>query len=414
MGSVMRKALFEILPKGFRWYKMESRIALPKPWESEIVLKSADSGREKFQGAGLTAAWFDEEPIGEPGHEIFKEVYARRKPGVPLNIFMTFTPLQGMSWSYRFLWDPKSPERLPGVETFLFDLHDCEVDRGGFLSPLEISTIESGYNEWERRARVHGQYTVMGGSPYFDPTAILKTMEKAEEYRKFDIRTELGPKPSIRTIKMENNPDGQFHQTRPPLKGHKYIIGVDTSGGVGRDDTVASVWDREELVEVACFTSNRMDPEEFGSRVLPAIGFLYATAEIVIEVNGEHGPSVVNSIRGKYPRLYMRQRWDALNRSSMDEYGFRTTARTRGMLLDVLSRCLRESSWLPQLQTLEQMATFVMNSDGKAEAMAGMKDDRVLAAGMALLVNFENPIPKIDIDACRITFQRGDGDWVGY
>ena len=43
-------------------------------------------------------------PKGSQGEDIFGEVYARRAPGIPLRIFMTFTPLQGMSWSWRRLW----------------------------------------------------------------------------------------------------------------------------------------------------------------------------------------------------------------------------------------------------------------------------------------------------------------------
>ena len=60
----MRQKIFSMLPPGYRWFKQESIIRLPKPWGSEIHLKSADAGREKFQGAGLQAAWFDEEPKG--------------------------------------------------------------------------------------------------------------------------------------------------------------------------------------------------------------------------------------------------------------------------------------------------------------------------------------------------------------
>lgn len=415
MGSIQRRTLFRMLPRGFRYYKMESRVVLPAPWHSEIVLKSADSGREKFQGEGLTAAWFDEEPVGEPGHEIFKEVFARRKPGVPLNIFMTFTPLQGLSWSYRILWDPKSSERIKvPVDTFSFDLHDCSTLKGGFLTEEEISTIESGYSYWERKARIHGQYTIMGGTPYFDPGLLFEAMKRCETPLRYEIRKKLGALPGLSSIAMEARDDGPFRVIRPPLRGHHYIVGVDVGGGVGRDATVASVWDRDDLVEVAQWHSNSVDPKEFGAWVLPAIGIFYNSAEIVVEVNGEHGGSVVNEMRGKYNRMYVRQNWDSINRKPINEYGFRTNTRTRGMVLDTLNSCLRQQSWIPCAETLEEMGSFIIKSNNDAEAMDGTHDDRVFAAGIALTIHFENPRPKVDLSQCKVTYARSADDWVNY
>lgn len=414
MGSIMKRTLFSMLPKGFKFYKMENRIVLPKPWQSEIVLKSADSGREKFQGEGLTAAWFDEEPIGTEGHEIFKEVFARRKPGVDLNIFMTFTPLQGLSWSYRVLWNPKSEERLKNVETFSFDLHDCSIEKGGFLLPKEIDSIESGYNEWERQARVHGQYTIMGGSPFFSPKLIQEALNRTEMGKKFKIRMKLGALPTITSIGLDENTSGELTIFRPPLKGHKYILGVDVGGGVGKDATVGSVWDTEDLVQTAEWYSRNVDPQDFGANHLPALGMFYNQAEIVVENNGEHGGTVVNQLRGKYRRVYMRQDWDSVTKRIIPKYGFTTNTRTRGIVLDTLSRCLRESTWLPASGLLEEMATFVVNEDNKAEAMSGCNDDRVFAAGIALTVLLENPVPKVDYSTCKITYQRSSDDWMGY
>lgn len=414
MGSVVRRTLFSMLPKGFRYYKMESRIVLPKPWGSEIVVKSADAGREKFQGEGLQAAWFDEEPIGEAGHEIFKEVYARRKPGVPLQIFMTYTPLQGMSWSYHKLWNKKSPELLPGVETFSFDLYDCTEEKGGFLTLDEVKTIERGYSFWERKARVHGQYTFIGGTPYFDPGGILNALQRQETPTLHTIRQKLGALPGISAISLEARDDGPFRVYRPPLKGHQYIIGVDVGGGVGRDATVASVWDRDDLVQSAEWHSNSVDPQEFGAFILPAIGHFYNQAEIVVEVNGEHGGTVTSQLRGKYRKLYMRQNWDSANRKIVNEYGFRTNTRTKGMVLDTLSRVLREDVWVPSAPLLEEMGQFIADKNGSGEAMDGCFDDRVMAAGIGLLVHFENPRVKINPDDYKITYQKCDHEWMGY
>ena len=43
LGHVMRQKVFSMLPPGFRYFKQESIVVLPKPWSSEIHFKSADS-----------------------------------------------------------------------------------------------------------------------------------------------------------------------------------------------------------------------------------------------------------------------------------------------------------------------------------------------------------------------------------
>jgi phage terminase large subunit-like protein len=384
----MRQKIFASLPPGYKYYKQEGIIRLPKPWSSEIHVKSCDAGREKFQGAGILAAWFDEEPKGLPGEEIFGEVYARRAPGVPLRIFMTFTPLQGLSWSYRRLWNQESEERYPGVETFLFDLHDCSKALGGFLTDEEIETIEMGYNEWEREARVHGKYTIMGGTPFFSPKAIAEQTKKCVPGKRFKISCGPGQSPIL-----EEHDSGPLTIYRPPAEGRHYIIGVDPAGGVGRDASVASVWDREDLSLVAEWYSNRIHPDLFASDSLLPLGAYYRQALMVVETNGEHGGTVVSNLKGRYSNLYMRQEWDKIDMKYVNEYGFRTTNRTRGRILDALSKSLREAAWSPNDRILREMMTIVLKEDGKAEHMDGCNDDAAFAAGIALAVNYESPRP---------------------
>lgn len=60
--------------------------------DSVVTFKSYDQGREKFQAADLDVAWLDEEPPSEIYTETFTRTHDRH--GM---VYMTFTPLKGMS-----------------------------------------------------------------------------------------------------------------------------------------------------------------------------------------------------------------------------------------------------------------------------------------------------------------------------
>lgn len=62
---------------------------------SRLSFKSADQGREKFQGASLDFVWFDEEPPKDIYEECLMRVLDRKG-----DLFCTMTPLKGLSWVY--------------------------------------------------------------------------------------------------------------------------------------------------------------------------------------------------------------------------------------------------------------------------------------------------------------------------
>ena len=73
---------------------------------STVGLKSYLSGREKFQGETLDYVWLDE----EPPIDIFTEALTRTNVGAG-PVWMTFTPLQGVSTVVKRFLHEKSPDR---------------------------------------------------------------------------------------------------------------------------------------------------------------------------------------------------------------------------------------------------------------------------------------------------------------
>ena len=116
---------------------------------STIAIKSYQRGRESFQGETLDYIWLDEEcPI-----DIYLECLTRTnvKQG-PL--WMTYTPILGMSeTTRRFLLD-KSPDRHVTVMT---------IDDVGHFTQEEREKIIASYPPHEREARTKGIPTLGSG-----------------------------------------------------------------------------------------------------------------------------------------------------------------------------------------------------------------------------------------------------------
>lgn len=109
---------------------------------STLTFKSYEMGRTKFQGQTLHAVWLDE----EPDLDIYSEALTRLTATRGL-LFMTFTPLKGMSdVVMRFLNEP-SPDRAVVSMTIEDALH---------IPADERARIIAGYPEFEREARARG------------------------------------------------------------------------------------------------------------------------------------------------------------------------------------------------------------------------------------------------------------------
>jgi phage terminase large subunit-like protein len=407
LGHVMREKVMSLLPPGYKFYKQENIVTLPN--KSEIHFKSADAGREKFQGAGIMAAWFDEEPKGLAGSEIFSEVYARRKPGWPLKIFMTFTPLQGLSWAYRDLWNEQT-RRYPSISTFSFQLDDCSTSLGGFLSDDEIETIKAGYTEWEREARVYGRWGQVSGRPYFSPKQIEEARQRSDKPVYGSVK-----KNAISGYSFTTDDAGNVAQFRPPRSGGDYIVGVDVGGGGGRDYTVATVWDRRDLAEVAVWRSNTHDPEQFAREHLVPLASYYNYALVVPETNGEHGGTCISVLKNfAYPNIYMYQEWNKVRNVYMDNWGWRTTVGTRGRIFDSIAQALREGKFTPSSLLCDELSMISVDEENRPDHLDGCHDDHVIATGIALTVNAENPPPKkIPYDKVTYASPHAEHEWMG-
>ena len=116
---------------------------------STIGLKTYQSGREKFQGEQLDFVWFDE----EPPEDIYTEGLTRTNVGNG-PVWMTFTPLLGMSTVVKRFLLERSPDRH--ITTMTID--DVE-----HYSAEEKARIIASYLAHELEARTKGTPTLGSG-----------------------------------------------------------------------------------------------------------------------------------------------------------------------------------------------------------------------------------------------------------
>lgn len=125
--------------------------------ESLLLLKTYEKGREKWQADTLDFVWYDE----EPPPDIYSEGLTRTNATGGM-VFITFTPLKGMSEVVtRFILPAKDD---PGAE----DRHvtTMTIDDAEHYTPEQRAKIIASYAPHEREARAKG-VPIMGSGRVF-------------------------------------------------------------------------------------------------------------------------------------------------------------------------------------------------------------------------------------------------------
>ncbi len=120
--------------------------------ESLLGFKSYDQGREKFQAETLDIVWFDE----EPPEDIYIEGLTRTNATEGI-VYMTFTPLKGMSTVVkRYLVD-----KMPGTHVTTMTIYDAL-----HYTDQQRHNIINSYPAHERDARSKGIPTLGSGAVF--------------------------------------------------------------------------------------------------------------------------------------------------------------------------------------------------------------------------------------------------------
>jgi len=176
---------------------------------------------------------------------------------------------------------------------------------------------------------------------------------------------------------------GELKQFFPVDPQETYYIGADVAMGVrGGDYSVAQILDSKKR-QVGIWRGH-VQPD-YLANVLYSLGFLYNTAKIAVESNN-HG-ILTCTLLGKhmaYPNFFTETIYDKLDDKDTVNLGFRTTTKTKPLIIDQLRASLRDNELqLSDRTTIKELMTYIVNDSGAMEAEAGCFDDCVVSLAIA-------------------------------
>jgi hypothetical protein len=216
------------------------------------------------------------------------------------------------------------------------------------------------------------------GRPVFNLQQIQGLLEKAP-----DIKERL----NLVNEDWEKSTRGDLIVYRDHDPGETYYIGADVSFGMrGGDWSVAQVLDSKKR-QVAMYRS-QVHPDYFAN-VLASLGYMYNTAMLGVESNN-HGILTVTRL-GKdlaYPALYFETHVDKQTEDETVVFGFRTTVKTKPLIIDKLRASFREKEIeINDKTTLRECLSYVVKDDGKLEAESGCHDDTVMSLAICNFIH---------------------------
>jgi len=170
---------------------------------------------------------------------------------------------------------------------------------------------------------------------------------------------------------------------REPSPGKEYYFGIDSSEGVGADNSCIQVFELESKEQVAEFYSNIITPYEF-AQVIYELAILYNNALLIIEEMSA-GLSVINTLQNE---LYYDNFYYANPDTKNPRVGIKTTVANRPLILTSFQTAiLQKSIKINSIRLLQEMKCFEYNSTTKKpEAQKGKHDDAIMALSMCLYV----------------------------
>lgn len=351
-----------------------------------IVFKYYAQGAKAFPSAGVDLVFCDE----EPPWPVFEEIWSRRSSGT-LNIIGANTMVQGFTWMY----EKVVQRQLPDTEWWTAKLDDNQ-----FIPAVERDRMKQGLlqNPTMYKIRVEGKIIPVGGGLRFDASSLEAMLSKVKEPMA-RYTYEIGDG------RWVQNPEGQLWVWNPPEEGLEYCLGVDTAEGLNVsytddepiwDNTSVQIFNRHTRCFDAEWTAGNVEPGHVGQRILPILSTMWNRAKANVELN-LHGFTVVS-----HAKEIMEDRlWSPVTdpaawlEKPLRKYGTLLTGTNRRMMIDALAQEVYERTIrVPSGPLVQEMLNLVNKPNGKVEHREGYHDDRVFAAGHAVVMDSKLPPPR--------------------
>jgi hypothetical protein len=227
----------------------------------------------------------------------------------------------------------------------------------------------------------------LGSGETYVSSNIISQLDKLTRYN-VPIRTAF-EKWTNEKQRKNNQESGALWIWKEPMDGHEYIVGVDSSEGVGEDgdNSCFQIIDAISLEQVAEFYSNLVPPHIF-AQIINQIGIYYNTASVIVE-NNAIGGAVLNCLINDlaYENIYYEHKKGIANKP-----GIKVNSSNRPLLLESLQhRLVNGTARVNSGRFVSELKTFIFSPQKKrAEAIKGKHDDAIMALCMAFYTRDEN------------------------
>ena len=175
------------------------------------------------------------------------------------------------------------------------------------------------------------------------------------------------------SIKWIDDPHGIITIYEDVKKGFPYVLGGDTKGE-GRDKFSGTMINNVTGNRAATLWMQATNSKPYTWQMY-CLGRYYSDALISIEINFNTGP-IEELQRLKYPRQYVRRKYDNYNKPTEEKFGWKTDGNTRPLIIDKEIDLIENNIDLfNDIDTLNEALTFIYDKDGRPDAMPGKHDD---------------------------------------
>ena len=195
---------------------------------------------------------------------------------------------------------------------------------------------------------------------------------------------------------MEKRYSDDFWVWKNPEASKKYLISADVARGDGVDYSAFHVLDLETMEQVAEYRSKE-DTTRY-STILMSVATEYNDALLVVENNNVGWAVLQTLIDREYKNLFWMKK-DLKYVDSKTQYtnkyrgenrmmvpGFTTSMKSRPLMIENLSKFLRDRSVkINSIRLVDELFVFIFNN-GKAEALKGYNDDLVMSMAIGLWI----------------------------
>ncbi|WP_342419240.1 hypothetical protein [Paenibacillus sp. FSL H8-0168] len=179
------------------------------------------------------------------------------------------------------------------------------------------------------------------------------------------------------SIEWVDAKDGYITLYQDVQPRYPYVIGGDTKGE-GKDKYAGTVINNVTGKRCATLHMELSNSKPFTWQMY-CMGRYFNNALIGIEINFNTAP-IEELVRLKYPKQYMRQRYDSMTKQVQAKQGWKTDGNTRPLIIDKEISLIEDNIDLfVDITFLQECLTFVYDENGRPDAENGKHDDVLIS-----------------------------------